>query len=311
MSVFGDLQNLRDRPIGDQGPARAARKGFRQRIAIARDNHLFGEEVVEAREMGLAGENFYASARNPPYWHKVEGATDRLWLRRSVAEKLARVNARAGEAGLELFLFDAWRPRAVQAYFHDIWMPRELKRRDPSLSGAALTEEVERYWAAPSDNAGSPAPHATAAAVDLTLRWKGGEQLWMGSLFDDVTALAHRDRFENLGSRELFLFRSGSPGQSPPAALADGGRRLCRPSRRMVALLLGRPDVGGADRCARRALWDGGYSVRSGARHAREQVLRTCENDERRELGRAAGTKPHSNTGLNAPSQSGPGGFFS
>ena len=100
------------------------------------------------------------------------------------------------EPGLELFLFDAWRPRAVQAYFHDEWMPRELKRRDPSLSGAALTEEVERYWAAPSEDSASPAPHATGAAVDLTLRWKGGEQLWMGSLFDDVTMLAHRDRFE-------------------------------------------------------------------------------------------------------------------
>jgi zinc D-Ala-D-Ala dipeptidase len=205
MSVFGTLQSLRDRPVGDQAPARAARKGFRQRIAIARDNRLFGEDVVEARDVGLAGENFYASDRNPPYWQKVDGATDRLWLRRSVADKLARVNVRAGEAGLELFLFDAWRPRSVQAYFHDVWMPRTLQRRDPSLTGAALTEEVERYWAAPSDSEESPAPHATAAAVDLTLRWKGDEQLWMGSLFDDVTALAHRDRFENLDA-ENFSF---------------------------------------------------------------------------------------------------------
>ena len=205
MSAFGTLQPLRDRPIGDLGPTRAARKGYRQRIVLARDHRLFGEEVVEAREAGLAGENFYASGRNPPYWQRIEGATDRLWLRRSVAEKLARVNARAGEAGLELFLFDAWRPRAVQAYFHDVWMPRELQRRDPSLNGAALAEEVERYWAAPSDSEASPAPHATAAAVDLTLRWKGGEPLWMGSLFDDVTALAHRDRFENLGA-ENFSF---------------------------------------------------------------------------------------------------------
>jgi len=85
------------------------------------------------------------------------------------------VNARAGGIGLELFLFDAWRPRAVQAYFHDVWMPRELKRRNPGLAGEALTEEVERYWAAPSDSADSPAPHATAAAVDLTLHWKDGE----------------------------------------------------------------------------------------------------------------------------------------
>ncbi|HEU0095165.1 MAG TPA: M15 family metallopeptidase [Rhizomicrobium sp.] len=198
MTAFGALEELRNRPIGDQMPARAARKGFRTRIAITRDNALYGEPVVEARDSGLAGANFYASDRNPPYWHQVDGATDKLWLRTSVAEKLLAVNARVGEAGLELFLFDAWRPRAVQAYFHDVWMPAELQRRDPSLAGDALTEDVERYWAAPSDSAESPAPHATAAAVDLTLRWKDGEQLWMGSLFDDVTALANRDRFENL-----------------------------------------------------------------------------------------------------------------
>jgi zinc D-Ala-D-Ala dipeptidase len=166
---------------------------------------------VEAREVGLKGQNFYASDRNPPYWRQIEGAVEQLWLRKSVAEKLLRVNARAGAAGLELFLFDAWRPRAVQAYFHDVWMPRELARRDPQLKGAALIEEVERYWAAPSGAAELPAPHATAAAVDLTLRWKSGgrwkedEPLWMGSLFDDVTALAHRDRFEQLDA-ENFSF---------------------------------------------------------------------------------------------------------
>jgi len=205
MSAFGVLEELRVRPIGDLAAARAARQGFRNRIAIARDNRLFGEKVVDARIAGLKGENFYAGDRNPPYWRRIEGATDKLWLRQSVAEKLARVNARASQAGLELFLFDAWRPKAVQAYFHDVWMPRELQRRNPGLSGLALTEEVERYWAAPSENADSPAPHATAAAVDLTLGWKDGEALWMGSLFDDVTELAHRDRFEQLDA-ENFSF---------------------------------------------------------------------------------------------------------
>jgi len=205
MSAFGVLEDLRNRPVGDQAPLRAARKGFRSRIIIARDNVLFSEKVVEAHQAGLKGENFYASDRNPPYWQRIEGATDKLWLRQSVAEKLARVNARAATAGLELFVFDAWRPKAVQTYFHDVWMPAELKRRNPGLAGAALTEEVERYWAAPSESAESPAPHATASAVDLTLRWKDGEALWMGSLFDDATALAHRDRFEHLGA-ENFSF---------------------------------------------------------------------------------------------------------
>ena len=85
MSPFGPLEELRARPIGDQAGARAARQGFRQRIAIAGDKELFGESLVEARTAGLAGENFYASTRNPPYWQRIEGATDRLWLRRSVA----------------------------------------------------------------------------------------------------------------------------------------------------------------------------------------------------------------------------------
>ena len=115
------------------------------------------------------------------------------------------MNARLAPLGLELYLFDAWRPRAVQAYFHDVWMPEELRRRGSTLTGDALTAEIERYWAAPSGDARSPAPHATGAATDLTLRWKDGEMLWMGSLFDDVTALANRDRFENLAS-DSFSF---------------------------------------------------------------------------------------------------------
>lgn len=202
MTLFGSLSDLRSRPIGDQAGLRSAKKGFRA-LPIARSNVYHGEALVEARDLGLAGENYYHSPRNPPYWRRVEGAIPQLLLRQSVAEKLARLNARASDAGLELFLFDAWRPRAVQAYFHDAWMPAEIARRDPSLAGAALTAEVERYWAAPSIDDASPAPHATGAAVDLTLRWIGGEQLWMGSIFDDATALAHRDRFEALPANAM------------------------------------------------------------------------------------------------------------
>src|SRR5882724_6120912 len=107
MGVFGALESLRNRIIGDLAQARAARTGFRSRIPISRDKALFGEALCEAREQGLAGENFYAGVRNPPYWRKIDGATDQLLLRQSVASKLIRVNARAGATGLELYLFDA------------------------------------------------------------------------------------------------------------------------------------------------------------------------------------------------------------
>ena len=199
MSVFGRLEEFRGRPIGNLAQARTRKLGFRGH-PIARSNAHFGERLVDAHSLGIAGENFYHSTRNPPYWRRIAGAIPELLVREAVAEKLARINAGLAIEGLELFLFDAWRPLAVQAYFHDVWMPAELRRRDPNLTGAALTQAVERYWAAPSTGADSPAPHATGAAVDLTIRWMGGDQLWMGSIFDDATELAHRDRFEYLSA---------------------------------------------------------------------------------------------------------------
>ena len=44
----------------------------------------------------------------------------------------------------------------------------------------------------------------SGGAVDLTLRWKNGEALWMGSIFDDVTPMAHRDRFEGADTGMAF-----------------------------------------------------------------------------------------------------------
>ena len=53
MTAFKNLESLRRRPIGGQDAARAARKGFRSRVPIRRDNVLFGEKMVEARDQGL------------------------------------------------------------------------------------------------------------------------------------------------------------------------------------------------------------------------------------------------------------------
>lgn len=202
MSPFGSLEALRTKPVPDQNSARAARMGFRN-LPIDSGHALAGEPLADIAAEGIAGENYYYSLRNPPYWAQIDGSIAELALRRSVAAKLARVNERLRDAGLELFVFDAWRPRAVQVYFHDFWMPRELRRRRPELSGEALLQEVERYWAAPSRDAASPAPHATGAAVDLTLRWQDGAALWMGSIFDDATAIAHRDHFERASDAGL------------------------------------------------------------------------------------------------------------
>ena len=71
---------------------------------------------------------------------------------------------------------------------------------------AELAAEVTNYWAAPSTGAEAPSPHSTGGAVDLTLRWRGGDPLWMGSLFDDASPLAHTARFEAETDEAAFSF---------------------------------------------------------------------------------------------------------
>jgi D-alanyl-D-alanine dipeptidase len=203
MSVFGSLRDLRDKPIPP--PPENGARGYRD-LPIAFNGAANKEPLVALNAFGVSGENFYAQPRNPPYYAIIPGSIETLSLRKGAAERLRDVNTRLAASDLELFVFDAWRPQAVQAYFHDRWLPAELRKRRPQISDAELAAEVTNYWAAPSTGADAPSPHATGAAVDLTIRWKGGDPLWMGSLFDDASPLAHTARFETETCAEAFSF---------------------------------------------------------------------------------------------------------
>ena len=203
MSVFGSLKRLRDKPIPPPPEHRA--RGYRD-LPIAFDGAANKELLVKLSDYDVRGENFYAQTRNPPYYAIIPGSIKTLSLREGAAARLRDVNARLAEADLELFVFDAWRPQAVQAFFHDRWLPAELRQRKPELSDEALAAEVQNYWAAPSTGADGPSPHSTGGAVDLTIRWRGGDPLWMGSLFDDASPLAHTDRFEAETNEQAFSF---------------------------------------------------------------------------------------------------------
>ncbi len=203
MNPFGPLAALRDKPIPPPPEDRA--RGYRD-MPIAVDGKANVEPLVRVSEYSINGQNHYAQPRNPPYYAIIPGSIEALYLRQGAAVRLRDVNTRLAAADLELFLFDGWRPQAVQAYFHDSWLPAELRKRKPDLPEDQLAAEVRNYWAAPSAGRDAPSPHSTGGAVDLTIRWRGGDQLWMGSLFDDASPIAHTDRFEGDISPEAFSF---------------------------------------------------------------------------------------------------------
>jgi D-alanyl-D-alanine dipeptidase len=204
-TIWGALGNIRGWPIPDQTRAILYKRGFRNHpIAVRTPEEA--EPLVDARKFGLAGENWYASQRNPPHYAPVPGSIAGLFLRRGVAERLAAVDARLAPIGLRVWVFDGWRPDAVQTWFHDQWVPEQIRARKPGLLPSAVLDEVETYWSAPTVDPAHPAPHRTGGAVDLTLVWADtGEQLWMGSLFDELSPLARLDHFEVQKSEGLTI----------------------------------------------------------------------------------------------------------
>lgn len=181
-------------------------------IPIDARDPRYGEPLVDAREFGMAGENYYARSdgRNTPYDAAVPGAVPELWCRRSIAPMLVQVNERLAPYGAELYLWDAYRPVACQTALWDFYW-RRFRQETPRASDAALADHVAHYVSDPRgfdprSPRGCPA-HATGAALDLTLRDRKSRALLdLGTHFDDMSTVSHSDYFE----RQLDAGRIGA-----------------------------------------------------------------------------------------------------
>lgn len=120
-------------------------------------------------DMRYAGTNNFA--------HKIVYPKSRCLLRAPVAEALLRVQNRLRAEGLQLWIWDCYRPFHVQEEF---WK---------------LVPDA-RYVAKPTRNNGKPfrgSKHNRGAAVDLSLADASGKQLTMPTDHDDFSERAHRD----------------------------------------------------------------------------------------------------------------------
>jgi D-alanyl-D-alanine dipeptidase len=122
----------------------------------------------------------YATTNNFMHRLMYPANTNKTFLRLPAAHALARVQHELNEKGLGLKIFDAYRPYSVTEKFWEL-------------------VHDERYVANPAKGSG----HNRGIAVDLTIiNLKTGEELNMGTGFDNFTDSAHHD-FTNLPEEVL------------------------------------------------------------------------------------------------------------
>lgn len=171
------------------------------RVRIKLDNPFCNEKLVHIKDHGISGDSFYYIKDNPPYHQSIPGSLSNIYLRKTVVEKLKRINESLVSMGLELYVFDGYRPVRVQNYFFFHWVPNFLRKTFPHKSEKWIEKQVSSYWSKGSTSINQlrkmPPPHCTGGAVDLSIRYKKtGLLMEMGTIFDDTTNKSHTRFFE-------------------------------------------------------------------------------------------------------------------
>lgn len=172
-------------------------RAVRSFIAI----HDCGEPLVSLPETLVLSEPHPYVKAGAPY-----GTSSPWRVRASVAERLAQAQAQLDRMlpGRRIFVYDAFRPVTVQAYMieHECnRLARQSKQQDFDQLGtdgqAEIQARVMQFWAKPNPNATAPPPHATGAAVDVTIMYPQGQLMPMGTDIDDLTDRAYPNYYAN------------------------------------------------------------------------------------------------------------------
>src|SRR5436190_5257812 len=171
-------------------------------IPIDTNDPRGGEPLIPLESVGVAFESYYAKTdgNNPPFGRAIDGSRPDVWLRKSVAEKLARVNERLRPFEAELFVLDGHRTVACQQGLWNFYYTK-AKQQNPSCSDQEHRAWARRFVVDPVsfDEADSRTwqAHTSGAAMDLTLRDSVTKTLLeMGARFEEDTAASAGDYFE-------------------------------------------------------------------------------------------------------------------
>lgn len=171
-------------------------------VPVDETDPRFDEPLVNLKHYDIAFQSWHAidDGSNAPYYKPIRGARQEGWLRRSIAEKLMRVNTRLAAYNAEVLILDAYRPIACQrglwAFFYERGREETPGADEDELRAYALQYVRDPRVYDKSDARTWPI-HITGASVDVVLRNRR-TRAWlnMGSGFEEMTELAVADFFE-------------------------------------------------------------------------------------------------------------------
>lgn len=158
-------------------------------------------ESIPIRECGepLVDLSKYDFVLDPVYFNQGLSTEPRMFLRKSIADKLAKIQKEL--RNYKFKIWDGFRPRTVQqAIYESHW--KKLHAANPDWDKERLIQEVGIFVTAPNDPNRIP-PHATGSTVDLTLVDLDGKELDMGTVFDHFGPEAASMYFEEDGKNEI------------------------------------------------------------------------------------------------------------
>lgn len=191
--------DLRDRPIPILQQDKTALDYHSVPIKI---KELSDESLVCLKEVGIQSESYYArgDGLNAPYHKAFSSATQHVWVRKSIAEKLAQINRKLFPFGIEILALDGYRPIECQRELWDHFV-NIAKQTMPTAPQEELVRFAGIYCSNPcnfseTDSKSWPT-HATGGAIDLTLKRLANEEpLYMGGIFDDASEISKTTYYE-------------------------------------------------------------------------------------------------------------------
>ncbi len=146
------------------------------------ENEPFVDIVKFSRGRILADMKYHQAGR--------PGAVTVAYVRLEAAKRLLKA-AELLPKGLRLSVYDAWRPYSVQKDIYDEYFTKLAK--DPANKGItfeALHAMTRKFVSYPDRGRKVSYVHGGGGAIDLTIVDEAGNELDMGTGFDDFTNLA-------------------------------------------------------------------------------------------------------------------------